>query len=307
MNFKGLVVNLVKLLTGSIAFYAGLIAGGMLAAVLQLQPPAMPAGVDAAAAVSALMLSSPFMALALALLARGLGGSFVTRALALSFLTWIAYGVNTQLEAAVVSTFATGIAFTLVSLAVASLCCGATVAFLFPADDWTGHAGEMLRDFLARRSAGAWAWRLAIAAVAFMPIYWLFGSLVIPFTGEYYRQQMYGLQMPTLDRLLPVLFARSVLFLVACLPVVALWQKSNRALFLSLGFALYVLVGLLTLFADWMPLAVRVPHTLEILADEFVYAGVLVALLRAAGMPVRAGVSGSPPHHKGLRQGWLRM
>ncbi len=31
--------------------------------------------------------------------------------------------------------------------------------------------------------------------------------------------------------------------------------------------------------AEWMPVSVRPPHTVEILADEFVYAGVLVVLL----------------------------
>ena len=31
--------------------------------------------------------------------------------------------------------------------------------------------------------------------------------------------------------------------------------------------------------ATWMPLSVRLPHTIEILADEFVYAALLVGLL----------------------------
>jgi hypothetical protein len=33
------------------------------------------------------------------------------------------------------------------------------------------------------------------------------------------------------------------------------------------------------LAADYMPWSVRIPHTLEILADEFVYAGALALLL----------------------------
>lgn len=103
---------------------------------------------------------------------------------------------------------------------------------------------------------------------------------MIPFTGEYYRQNMFGLQMPAVDQLLLILFVRSVLFLLACLPILVLWQKSARSLSWSLGFVLFVLVGLLyMLAADWMPVAVRLPHTLEILADEFVYTGLLVALL----------------------------
>jgi hypothetical protein len=52
------------------------------------------------------------------------------------------------------------------------------------------------------------------------------------------------------------------------------------SLFYSLGFALFVLVGLLYMLgAYYMPLEVRLPHTLEILVDSFAYAGVLVILL----------------------------
>jgi hypothetical protein len=59
-----------------------------------------------------------------------------------------------------------------------------------------------------------------------------------------------------------------------------MWQRSKRSLFLSLGFALFVLVGFLYMLgAYYMPLAVRVPHTLEILADSFTHAGLLVVLL----------------------------
>ena len=86
--------------------------------------------------------------------------------------------------------------------------------------------------------------------------------------------------MPSLDQILTILFVRSMLFLLACLPVLVAWRKSRLSLFLSLGFTLFVLVGLLYMLAsDWMPLSVRVPHTLEILADSFVYAGALVLLL----------------------------
>ena len=279
MSFKNVLVNFVKLLLGGMAFSVGIIVGGMLATLLQLQPPATPAGMDMNNALMSMLLTSPLLALALALLARGLGGGFLTRALTLSFLTWIAYTVNTQLEASIFSTFATGIAFTLVDFAVPSLFAGAAVAFLFPSDI-QGDGFQIAKDFFRRRSPTDWGWRLVLAALAFMPVYWFFGTLVVPFTGDYYRQSMYGLQMPAVEQILMVLFVRSVLFLAACLPVIVLWRKSNTALFAGLGFALFVLVGLLfMLSADWMPVSVRLPHTLEIMADEFVYAAALVALL----------------------------
>jgi len=86
--------------------------------------------------------------------------------------------------------------------------------------------------------------------------------------------------MPSQEEILLVLSVRSVLFLLACLPIVVMWQRSTWSLFLNLGFALFVLVGFLYMLgAYYMPLAVRVPHTLEILADSFTHAGLLVVLL----------------------------
>ncbi len=276
---KHLLINLVKLLLCALAFSAGIIVGGMVASLLRLQAPATPAGMDMSAAMRDMLLESPILAFALALLARGLGGGFLTRAAFLSFLTWIAYTVNTQLEASIFTTMAGGFWFSIVTFGVPSLFCGAAVAFLFPPRREAKSLVSAAREFFGRRTTEAWVWRLAVAAVAFMPIYWFFGMLVVPFTGEYYRQNMYGLAMPSLDQILTILFIRSVLFLLACLPIVVLWQESERSLFFRLGFALFVLVGLLLMLAEWMPLSVRLPHTIEILADEFVYAGVLVALL----------------------------
>lgn len=158
--------------------------------------------------------------------------------------------------------------------------CGAAVAFLFPSRNESKGLIATSQAFFRQRAAIAWAWRLPVAAVGFMPIYFVFGSMVLPFTGEHCRQSMFGLSMPTIDQILPILFVRSVLFFLACLPVLILWQKSDRSLFWRLGFALFMLVGFVyVLISTRLPLYVRFPNTLEILADEFVYAGVLVVLI----------------------------
>jgi hypothetical protein len=134
--------------------------------------------------------------------------------------------------------------------------------------------------YFRQRTRSARVWRLLLAALIFMPIYYLFGLLVAPFVNEYYRQGEFGLALPTLATLLPVLFVRSVLFLMACLPVLVAWRGTNRTRWFSLGFALFVCVGLLNLLAaHWIPPWVRAIHLVEILADSFVYAGALVWLL----------------------------
>jgi hypothetical protein len=286
MTIKQLLINLGKLLLCGVVFAVGMVIGGMVASLLKLPSPTPPPGIDVRMTGVYLMLTTPLLALALALIARGLGGSFLTRTLILALFTWVAYTLNTQLEASIFSTYAAGFWFTVVDYLMPALLCGAAVAFLFPPEKEGEGFIAMSKAFLARRSPIAWVWRLAVAAVAFMPIYFVFGLMVVPFTGEYYRQSMFGLTMPTLDQILPILFVRSVLFLLACLPILIMWQKSALSLFWRLGFALYVLVGFIyMLISTWLPLYVRFPHALEILADEFVYAGVLVLLIAKGRAP----------------------
>jgi hypothetical protein len=279
MTVKSLIVDAGKILLGGLVFALGTVLGGMLASLLNLPLPSPVQGVDMSQAAYYTMLATPLVALALALLAGGLGGSFIARAVTLALFTWIAYTVNTQLEASIFSEFAKGIPFALISYAVPAALCGVCIAWLFPSDTGT-NTREALNAYWSVRSAPDWAWRLALGALAFMPIYFAFGLMVVPFTGEYYRQNLFGLAMPTLEQILPILFVRSLLFFAACLPILVLWQKSRVDLFWRLGLALYLLVGLIyMLTGTWLPWAVRMPHALEILADEFVYAGVLIWLL----------------------------
>ncbi len=283
MLIKRLLVDSVKLLLCGAVYDIGLIIGGMVASTLKLPPPAPPAGIDTSLALVYMMLTAPLLALALALLAPGLGGNYTTRALVLALFMWITYTVNTQLEASIVSTYAQGIWFALVDYLVPALLVGAAVALLFgPAEKRPGLFAAV-RSFFTQRPVTAWVWRLAIAAVVFMPIYFVFGLMVTPFTMEYYRQSMFGLVMPTLETLLPILFIRSVLFLLACLPIFILWQGTNGRLFWRLGMALFLLVGFVyMLTSTWLPPYVRIPHTFEIMADEFVYAAVLVLCIGVA-------------------------
>lgn len=307
MTLKTLLVDLGKLILAGAAFAVGLMLGGMIATMLQLPLPTAPEGADMSTVGLYSMLTTPLIALGLALLARGLSGSLVVRALILSFFLWITYAVNTQLEAAIVSTYAAGMAYAIVMYAFAAVFCGTAVALLFRPNNPNVSVREAVTEYRAGTTTFGLVWRLALAAVAFMPIYYAFGLMVLPFTGEYYRQNMFGLVAPTLESLLPTLFVRSVLFMLACLPIIVLWQKSNRALFWRLGFALFLLVGgVIMLYATWLPLYVRIPHLIEILADEFVYAGVLVLLLKKHA--VAAGQTGTqtpqpPPTGSTLRPG----
>jgi hypothetical protein len=263
-----------------LAFMAGTMLGGMLAGLIGMPTPPMPEGTVPETLMLFQLLASPLLALALAFLSRGIQGRFVCRWLILSSLAWVAYGVNTVLEAAIFTTYGGASPFTVVIILFGSLACAALVAALFPPEDRGQGFVARLRAFFGARSGSQWAWRLPLAAVAFVPIYLFFGRLVVPFTYDYYQHQMAGLTAPGWGQILPVLFLRSLLFMAASLPVLVTWGRSRRSLVLSLGFAMFVMVGGMGLVGGyWLPLKVRLFHGVEILADSLVYAWVVVLLL----------------------------
>jgi len=206
----------------------------------------------------------------------------VTRTLILSVFTYIAYTLNNILDASLyVAAYSSSSPFTtsLPSI-IPSLFCSGVVALLFPPEERGPGFVTASKEFFRRRSAGQWHWRLLLAIAAFVPVYLFFGLLVNPITGEYYRQNMHGLQAAEWGQILPIQFLRSLLFLLACLPIFIAWQRSESSLFLRLGTAQFILVGLLyMLISYWLPLFVRIPHSLEILADSFMYTGILTWLL----------------------------
>ena len=293
---KQFFTSLGKLLLCSLAFILGSIAGGMIVTLLGLQPPAMPEGVDGNLAFLILMVESPLLALTLVLIGRGLGGGLLARAVTLFFFTWAVYTLNTAIESLAFTTATVeGAIFTTVSFLPACIFCAIAVAWFFPSSEKGTSFVVLVKEYFDSRKTGAWIWRLVVSAVVFVPIYLAFGSLVAPLTSKYFQESMYGLRMPSQGDIFLVRLIRSGLFLLACLPIVILWQRSKWSLFLNLGTALFVLVGFLYMLgAYYMPLAVRIPHTLEIFVDSFAHAGMLVVLLSKGGSQVIRTMSASP-------------
>jgi hypothetical protein len=280
MTIKRILINLGKLLVCVAVYYVGIMLGGMLTAVLQLQPPPMPAGMDASAAGLYMILESPLMALVLIGLGRFIAGKFWMRTLILASFAWITNTLNNQIEASFFGNMASGFWFTIIFFLVPTLLVATAVAWLFPPISNENTFASAAKSFFGRYPTSGWIWRLSLGAVLFMPIYYFFGLLVIPFTADYYAQGLYGLEVPPLNLLLVIMFVRSVLYFLACLPILIAWQSSRRDLIIYLGIALFYFVGFQPLsIATWMPWSLRLPHLIEIMADELVYAWALVMLL----------------------------
>jgi Protein of unknown function (DUF998) len=263
-----------------LAFFIGLVLGSLLATWMRLPTPTLPIGADQSTVLQYTLLGSLILSVSLANLARGLSGSFVSRWLILFFLMWIANPVNNYFEAAIFTTMSAAALYAIVMYLPTALLCGAAVAWLFPSDTSAMSFFANVRTFFASHTPDVWIWRLLVAFLAFPLIYYAFRNLIAPFVLDYYQQGSFELTLPGWNQILSVLAIRSLLFLLACLPVLIAWQKSGHRLFVALGLTLFFLVGGVNMLqAYWLPPSLRLVHSLEIFADEIVYAGALVVLL----------------------------
>jgi hypothetical protein len=167
MTLKTLLAYLWKLPVCGLAFFGGLLLGGMVAMGIGLPTPDLPAGVDTTTLTQYTLLGSLILALPLAHLSQGLSGGFVSRWLILSLLIWISHGVNNALEAAIFTTMSVASSYTVVMYFPASLVSSAAVAWLFPPDTQGAGFSVNVRSFFASRHSGAWTRRLPVAFLAF--------------------------------------------------------------------------------------------------------------------------------------------
>ena len=274
-----------KLPLCGVAFLVGLVLSGAVLPLLGLESPAIPEATDANTILLWFLLGSLILAFALSFVSRGLRGGFLVRWLAMGILAWAIGAVGMVLEAYFFMTTgavssASSALFTVLNFLLPSLAVAAMVALLFRPEDRGGGFPASVRSFFRARTIQEWSWRVLAAIAAFPVIYVAFGKLVLPLVGEYYVQGAYELALPSWSQIIPLQLARSVLFLLVCLPVLAMWRGSRRSLVLSLGFATSVLVGFMSVITSyWFPWQMRLFHGLEIVADSFVYAWVLIALL----------------------------
>lgn len=260
-----------------------------LVSALGLAMISVPEGVNRQAMALASLLVSPLLPLALAPLAARMAGGFAVRSASLALFAYVALGLNTMIEARIFSTMVGpgALAGMCVFYILPCLALGLAVAAAFPARDSRPAP-------VPHRSAAAWAGRFAIAWLAFPLAYLFFGSLISPLVIDPYRQGVAGLALPPMSVILATQLGRSLLFLGSVLPLVLLWSGAWRPLAVRLGWAWWVLVGLYGLStAFWMPSNLRLIHALEIGADSFVHAFLLVWALRAPSRLAAAAVSRS--------------
>jgi hypothetical protein len=268
MKIKNASLIAVKILICGLSFFFGMMLGNLLASNFGLAMPLLPAGAEAATLMQFQLLGGLLFSVALALLALYLPGGFLIRWLVLAFFSWVTFSLNTFLEAAIFTSYEAASFYTLIMQLCAALLCSAAVAWLFQplkkVQAWTKSQAMwlLLKRFFSQYPPMGWLWRLLGSVVAFPLIYLGFGLLAEPFIIHYYEQQLAGLALPGWADILPVAFLRGLFFLLACLPLLVLWQGSHRQLFVTLGGALFILVGgIYMLQSSWLPISALFRNT----------------------------------------------
>ena len=248
----------------------------MLVGALGFRMPAAFTGGDTARLFWQAAAATPILAIGLAPLAAGLGGSWWTRFGVLFLLMYVAFNLNSVLELRIFSAvFRNGgePAMLLQGVLPAAALCAAT-AWCF--------RGPATSKPAPQHGAAGWVGRLALGVLAFPLVYYTFGAMVGPIVIRYYSGGgPLGLTIPAQTVILSTQFVRSTFFLMASLPAILLWSGSRRALIGALGLAHAALVGIygLAQAGGVLPDILRIAHGLEITADSFAYAGLLVWLL----------------------------
>ena len=267
-------------------FAISLVAGGMLIHLLHLPLASMPPSNTSEGTHFLLSVAAgALLVLGVFPLARRLAGSFALRWIALGSFLFLALGVNTMIELTIFSNLpGGGEAAEAVLYFVQAVFLGGAVAFFFGTEEKAAA--------LPHRGWVAWTGRGIAAWVGFPVIYFFFGMCVAPIVVPYYQAGVAGLHIPPISSILQVQLIRSAIFLASSLPLIALWNGSRRELWLSLGLAHAVTVGIFGLVqATFMPGILRIVHSLEITADSFVYAGLLVLLFSTASKTVVSPVA----------------
>ncbi len=258
----------------AIAYFIGVMISGAVITAAKMPWPAFPGSAGESENFILSLISAILMAACLALLAWGIRGSRFARWLILAAFTYVAFGLNNQIEAAIFTTYG-GTATMLVFFILPCAFGAAAAVWLFRPE----RAGASLGSVITKQPVSRWWWRAVVVWLAFPVIYVFFGMLAAPFVVPVYEAQDFGLKLPGWGTMLPVALCRSALYLAVTIPLLFTWSRSRRSLFWTLSVVFFGMMGLIGLLsATFFPPVLRITHSIEILGDALVYASLLIAL-----------------------------
>jgi hypothetical protein len=274
--------DLLKGIAAAVASFVGLILGGMVTSLLGLPTTGMPPQVEMNFLVPRMVLTLVVLAIVLGECFQKLYQPYWQRMLSIWLCNYLLYYLLNILDAlffSPVPNLSTGI----VADVFPALFMAVVVAWLWKPDKAEPSENNPLQTYFATRRPAECAWRLVVAWLVYPPIYYLMGRVVQPFVQPYYEDPSLGLGLampPSVEALLAMQVLRGALFLIAVLPIIFAWRGSQRGLWLWVGAVIFIQIAAQIIFqAYWLPVELRFPHSLELLADSFLQAGVYALLL----------------------------
>jgi len=265
-----------------------LIVAGLIVSLLGLTPPDIAARVDPQTSLASRLLGGILLGLFLGPLSRHLRVPAGERVAVLFAVVLIVNNLVNLIEGLYFTTFFEhGVASTLVTMVLGSAGLSALIAALFRPRAIDEQLGVALHGTFVTRRPWSWVWRIGLASLLYLPTYFFFGSLVIPFVRPYYEDPSLGagVRLPAFEVIVPLEVVRGLLYVLTLLPLVALLRGPRWRLALWLAAIIAALNAWEPLLTNTLwPLTMRVAHGLEITADAFVQ-GVTIAWL--LGCPSR--------------------
>jgi len=208
---------------------------------------------------------------------KGLGASPLRRWSVASAFVVVGFALSTTIEAGIYSA-SDGSVLTVLLLLPPCLALVMVQVIVFPVDvDPSPEGPETPARGVARRE---WAWRLAAAVFSFPAIYLVFGIIVSPIVMSYYAEGAAGLVLPSTGLIVGTQVLRGILHVAIVLLVMRTWCRSRRQLVMALTAAFFVFVMMYdVVLAYEVPVVLIATHSVEVLADSFVFSWIATGLL----------------------------
>lgn len=257
----------------------GTLVGGIVSSALHLEQPKLPGPVDMPLLGLLCLVGGFVLSLALVALSPPLAGNRRSRFLVIAWFVFAWLGINNTIEASIFTTIG-GEPTMMVTMLSLSISVAGAIVWLFDGRmaglPWL----NAFHRFLDHRTGGQWIVRFSLVVLAFPVVYFFFGMPVGLMVGKFYQNESFDLQLPSLGVVIGVQCLRSLVCLLAVLPILVAWPGSRQRFAWTLGLGLFVVAGLYGLLqAYWMPWTLRSIHAVELFLDSMVYGWLLAVLL----------------------------
>jgi len=263
----------------TIILASGLVISRIILYKLGVVLPRMPQQASESTAIYYLLLGSLLLSSAFYFLFSNIAGSRLTKFFVSFVFIFIGFGVGVTIESAIYSNVGS-YNLMIIVLFFPVLLFSFVISMLLDSKKSMISFKQNLHHFFTANKKQKLYMRLLLTIISFPIIYFIFGLIASPFVTIYYDELVKGLDLPQPGTIILIQFVRSIFYLLITIPLMMLWRSSRKKLIFALGITHFVMVFAYDIYlAIQMPLQLLLIHGIEILADSFIYAWIIVKLL----------------------------